>query len=106
MTLCKAGEFVQAYKTLFADNARSVEAHGETATGLVALLAKAEEWCGEHTVNRRSVTGPFVAGDTFGVFFSMNVTPKASGKAMDFDEIAMYQVEGGKIVEEKFLYGV
>jgi len=106
VTLCKTGEFEQAYKTLFADNARSIEAGGETATGLHALLAKGDEWGRKNTVHRITVTGPYVAGDTFAVFFSMNLTPKASGQATDFDEIALYRVADAKIVEERFLYGV
>jgi ketosteroid isomerase-like protein len=32
------------------------------------------------------------------------VTPKATGKRMQMDEVAVYTVRDGKIVEERFFY--
>ena len=36
----------------------------------------------------------------------MDVTPKASGERMQMDEVAVYTVKDGKIVQEEFLYAM
>jgi len=34
------------------------------------------------------------------------LTPRATGKKVHFEEVALYTVQGGKIIEERFLYGI
>jgi len=50
------------------------------------------------------VEGPYVHGDQFVVRFKMEVTPKG-GKRMNLDEVGLYTVKNGKIVEERFFMG-
>jgi ketosteroid isomerase-like protein len=50
------------------------------------------------------VEGPYVHGDQFVVRFKMEVTPK-DGKRMNLDEVGLYTVKNGKIVEERFFMG-
>jgi len=50
------------------------------------------------------VEGPYVHGDQFVVRFKMDVTPKGQ-KRMSFDEVGLYTVKNGKIVEESFFMG-
>jgi ketosteroid isomerase-like protein len=50
------------------------------------------------------VEGPYVNGDEFVVRFTMDVTPKATGKRMKMDEVGVYSVKNGKIVAERFCY--
>jgi ketosteroid isomerase-like protein len=46
----------------------------------------------------------YVNGDEFVVRFTMDVTPKATGKRMKMDEVGVYTVKNGKIVAERFCY--
>ena len=70
--------------------------------GKDAVHKKSEWWRENHEVHGGSVEGPYVNGDQFVVRFTMDVTPKASGKRMKMDEVGVYTVEKGKIVSERF----
>ena len=48
--------------------------------------------------------GPYVHGDQFVVRFNMDVTPKG-GKRMTLDEVGLYTIQNGNIVEERFFMG-
>ena len=50
------------------------------------------------------VEGPYVHGDQFVVRFKGEVTPKGQ-KRMPLDEVGLYTVRNGKIVEESFFMG-
>ena len=62
----------------------------------------------DHNDNRLKhnvkVEGPYVHGDQFVVRFRMEVTPKGK-KRMNLDEVGLYTVQNGKIVEECFFMG-
>ena len=45
-------------------------------------------------------------GDPSTVRFEMDITVKATAERRAMDEIAYYTVKNGKIVEERFFYGV
>jgi len=53
-----------------------------------------------------AVAGPLIAGPYFAVTFKMDATHKPSGRRFQMDEVALYKVEGGKIVREEFFYSV
>ena len=69
-----------------------------------AVRAKSEWWSGAHEIHSGSAEGPWVNGDQFTVRFKMDVTNKDSGQRIQMDEIALYTVEDGKIIEERFFY--
>lgn len=52
------------------------------------------------------MVGPFCGHreDQFVVHFVMDVTPKAAGERTQLNEVALYTVANGKIVQEEFLY--
>lgn len=50
------------------------------------------------------VEGPYVHGDQFVVRFKSEVTPKGQ-KPLRLDEVGLYTVRNGKIVEESFFVG-
>jgi ketosteroid isomerase-like protein len=102
--MCRAGKFEAPYGTLFASDARSVEATGEAAKGLDAIKAKGKTFSEKNDVNQFTVGEPCVGGDLFAVPFSFEITEKATGKHMDMKEIGLYTVRDGKIIEERFLY--
>ena len=72
--------------------------------GRAGVKEKGEWWQANHEVHGGSVEGPYVNGDQFVVRFKMDVTVKATGERMAMDEVGIYTVKNGKIVEERFCY--
>ncbi|MBO9547377.1 nuclear transport factor 2 family protein [Caulobacter sp.] len=107
VALCKAGKFDEPGEKYWADDVVSLEAMpGDMARvqGKAAVRGKGEWWAANHEVHGSEVTGPFINGDQFAVGFKMDVTRKATGERISMEEIGLYTVRDGKIVEEKFLY--
>ena len=105
--LCKSGQFDAAGKKYWSDDIVSCEPMpGDMARiqGRAAVDAKGAWWYANHEIHGTQVEGPYVHGDQFVVRFTMDVTPKG-GKRMGMDEVGLYTVKGGKIVEESFFYG-
>jgi len=107
VALCKAGDFDTPGEKYWADDVVSLEAApGDMARiqGKAAVSAKGAWWAANHTVHAAEVTGPYINGDQFAVGFRMDVTPKATGERITMDEVGLYTVKDGKIVEERFFY--
>jgi ketosteroid isomerase-like protein len=105
--MCAKGEFDAAGKKFWADDVVSREPMtGDMAMlkGRKAVEGKGEWWYANHDVHKLQVEGPYVHGDQFVVRFKMDVTPKG-GKRMSVDEVGLYTVKNGKIVEESFFMG-
>ena len=107
VALCREGKFSESGEKYWADKVVSLEAApGDMARveGIAGVRGKGEWWEANHEVHGVTVEGPYVNGEQFAVGFKMDVTPKG-GTRMMLDEVAVYTVAGGKIVEEKFFYG-
>ena len=105
--LCKKGEFDEAGKRFWSDDIVSKEPMaGEMAEikGRKGVEAKGVWWYENHEIHGVKVEGPYVHGDQFIVRFTMDVTPKG-GKRMGMDEVGLYTVKNGKVVEESFFFG-
>jgi SnoaL-like domain len=105
--LCKKGQFDEAGNTFWSDDVVSREAmEGPMAkvSGRAAVEGKGKWWYENHEIHDVKVQGPYVNGDRFMVRFTMDVTPKG-GARMTMDEMGLYTVKGGKVVEEEFFYG-
>jgi hypothetical protein len=74
------------------------------ARGRPAVHAKSEWWFANHEIHKFETAGPFVNGDQFALRFSIDVTQKEGGNRVQMDEVGLYTVRGGKIVEERFFY--
>lgn len=72
--------------------------------GLSAIRAKGEWWYANHEVHQVTITGPWPHGDRFILGFKIDVTPKATGKRFQMEEMALYTIDNGKIVREEFFY--
>lgn len=106
--LCKQGEFEAAGNQFWSDDVVSCEAmEGDMARvqGRAAVEAKGAWWYANHEVHSVKTEGPYVNGSQFVVRFTMDVTPKG-GQRMQMDEVGVYTLANGKIVEERFFYGV
>ena len=105
--LAQAGDFDAIGETYWADNVVSIEAmDGPMARveGIDAVRGKTAWWNGAHEVHSGTGEGSYVNGDQFAVRYKMDVTVKESGQRMQMDEIALYTLRDGKIVEERFFY--
>jgi len=108
VALCAAGKFMESGDKYWAENVVSIEsAEGPMARleGKAAVRSKSEWWEGAHDVHDAKVEGPYVNGAQFVVRFKMDMTVKETGARMTMDEIGLYTVADGKIVEERFFYG-
>jgi len=105
--LLKQNDHEGAAETYNADDIVSYEAPDfpmAVCTGKEAVKQKSDWWRANHEVHGASVEGPFVNGDQFAVRFKMDVTPKETGQRITMDEVGVYTVKDGKIIEERFYY--
>ncbi|ANV99361.1 nuclear transport factor 2 family protein [Bradyrhizobium icense] len=102
----KAGKFDEAER-YWSDDVVSYEAQDgpmREVRGRTAVHSKGEWWTANHDVHSFEAEGPYLNGDCFALHFKINVTPKATGQRTQMDEIGLYTVKDGKIVEERFFY--
>jgi hypothetical protein len=105
--LCKTGKFDEAGQKFWSENVVSVEPMtGEMARlqGRKAIEVKGKWWSENNQVHSTKVDGPFINGDEFALRFEFEVTPKGKSRTV-MREMALYKVEEGKVVEEKFYGG-
>lgn len=102
--LCRAAKFNEAYQTLFAENAKSIEPDGTTAEGLAAIFKKSEDFGTAVQFVKCEVGETLVAGNYFTMVQTYHSIIKATGEKKTMQEICVYKVADGKIVEERFFY--
>ena len=106
--LFKENKWQEAQDELFSDDAESVEPPGSqglsSVKGLEAIKKKGKDWESMIQEVHGGWTGePIVAGNYIAVAMGVDATMK-DGNRMKMDEIAVYQVDDGKIVKEQFFY--
>ncbi len=106
VVLCHENKYEEVMSRYYADDILSVEPEGPNpvSQGIAAVRAKTEWWVENMTPHRLEVIGPFVHGEQFVVNFNMDVTNKLSGERVKMNEMGVYTVRDGKIVEERFFY--
>lgn len=109
--LCRAGKHVEAVDTYYSPRIRSVEPVGNeqmpaVMEGIEAVRGKNVWWLENHEVHRAETSGPFVGDGQFAVHYAFEVTNKPTGRRMAMTEMALYTVEGDKIVQEEFFYNM
>ena len=106
VALIAAGRDDEAGRKYWSADLRSIEAAPDmpVAEGPDAAAAKGEWFMDNHEVHDVKVEGPWLNGCQFAARFTYDLTPKATGRRTTFDEIALYTVKEGKIVEERFFY--
>lgn len=111
VALCREGQFDECLDALFAEEAISVEAGappGEqrTSEGLDAIRHKGRTWTDNHIIHSTEVFGPYPHDDRFAVRFVFDITNKRTQKRMTLDEVGLFTVRNGKIVQEEFFYAL
>ena len=105
--LLKQGDHDGAAKKYNSDSIVSYEAmDGPMAVceGKEAVKQKSDWWRANNEVHDALRRGPFVNGDQFALRFKMEITPKETGQRIAMDEVGVYTVKDGEIVEERFYY--
>ena len=105
--LCRMGEYMQAVNELYDQNVVSKEMPSwpnPIISGKDAVIKKNEEW-GETLVefHGSKISDPIVADNHFSCTMEMDCTFKEQGR-IQMEEVCVYQVNNGKIVEEQFFY--
>lgn len=108
--LAQTGQWDKVQEELYADNAVSIEpphaaAMGmSNAEGMEAIRKKAEAFNQSvEEMHGGYSTEPVVGGNFFAVAMGMDATFKGMGRSK-MDEIAVYEVQNGKIVKEQFFF--
>src|SRR5437773_4457478 len=105
--LCRQGKNFDVMRTMYAPDIVSVEGDGKETEGQRPVIKKSEDWVSDKTFNGETVAGPFfnaASHDQFTVYFTLDVTPKATGKRITLEEVAVYTVKNDKITREQFFY--
>ena len=105
--LCRQGKNFDVMRTLYAPDIVSVEGDGKETAGQEQVIKKSEDWVSDKSFNGETVSGPFFNDanpDQFVVFFTLDITPKASGQRVTREEVAVYTVRNDKITREQFFY--
>ena len=105
--LCRAGKNFDVMRTMYAPNIVSVEGDGKETAGQGPVIKKSQDWVSDKEFNGETVAGPFFNGanpDQFAVYFTLDITPKATGKRTTLEEVGVYTVKGDLITREQFFY--
>lgn len=106
--LAQTGQWDAIQDELYADNVVSIEPANtpglQNAAGIEAIKEKGKQF-GEMVEEMHGgySNQPIVAGNHFALAMGMDVTMKGQGR-MQMHEIAVYEVNDGKIVKEQFFY--
>jgi hypothetical protein len=107
ITLCREGKHLEAVEELYADDIVSKEMPGypgEITTGIKAVHKKSEDWLANvQEFHGSDISDPVVAGNHFTTKMSFDVTFKDRGR-LQMDELCIYEVNNGKVVNEQFFY--
>ena len=111
MELVKEGKDTEIVKTMYSEDAVSIEASstGDMPTeckGIEAILKKHDWWFKNMEFIGGDVKGPFPnrEGTRFAVYFSMKIKDKNTGDVTNGEEVGLFTVENGKIIREEFFY--
>src|SRR5256885_4168580 len=101
--LCRQGKNFDVMRTMYAPGIVSVEGDGKETAGQGPVIKKSEDWVADKTFHGETVAGPFYNGanpDRFAVYFTLDITPKATGKRITLEEVGVYPVKDDKITRE------
>jgi len=97
----------KVWDALFAKDFTSIEGHGVNMMfrGRKAIEDKAAGWHQEHRVHGARAEGPFVGSTGFAVRFTIDVENTKTSTRQTMNEIGVYTVQDGRVIQEEFMYG-
>jgi hypothetical protein len=106
-----AGQGMAAIDALYDEKIVSIEGQGSDEMparmeGIEAIRGKSAWWYDNHEIHAIRATGPYCGfrDDQFVVRFEMDVTFEPTGERQQMEEVGLYTVRDGRIVQEEFLY--
>jgi len=102
--LIREGKNKEAKDIFYAADIVSIEGNGYRLEGIEAIHQKSMDWMTQlEEVHSVSVSEPIIAADHFAISIKMDISYKNGHRAI-MDEIAVYEVNDGKIVSEQFFF--
>ncbi|MEL6196248.1 MAG: SnoaL-like domain-containing protein [Pseudomonadota bacterium] len=105
--MLKENKHEEAQARFYSDDIRSIEpmpGEHSDVTGKAALAEKYKWWEANTTIHDEGMgDGAKVHGDQFAITFWIDVTMTGMDR-MKMEEVGLYTVKDGKIVEERFFY--
>src|SRR5262245_3736054 len=105
--LCRQGKNFDVMRTMYSPDIVSVEGDGKETKGQQPVIKKSEDWVSDKIFHGETVAGPFFNGahpEEFSVYFTLDVTLKATGKRITLEEVGIYTVKNDKITREEFYF--
>lgn len=105
--MCRQGKNFEVMRTMYAPDIVSVEGDGKETAGQAPVIKKSEDWVSDKVFHGETVAGPFFSGanpDQFVVYFTLDITIKATGQRLTREEVGVYTVRNDLIVREQFFY--
>src|ERR1700751_5913410 len=94
--LCRQGKNFDVMRTMYSPDIVSVEGDGRETAGQGPVIKKSENWASDKEFHGETVAGPFFNDanpDQFTVYFTLDITPHATGKRVTREEVAVYTVK-------------
>jgi hypothetical protein len=110
MELCGKGKHFDFMRAFYGPDMVSVEGDGREFVGKEKVIHKSEVFQGNNTIHSQDLRGPFFLGDAdggsgrFGVYSSIEFSPKAGGKREKHEEVGVYTVKNDIVTREEFFY--
>jgi len=105
--MCRKGENLESIEQLYANNITSKEMPGFPETivnGKANVINKNKIWLDNvEEFHNSKISDPIVAGNHFTAKMGFDVTFKEKGR-MQMEEVGVFEVKNGKIVNEQFFY--
>ena len=105
--LCRKGKNFDVMHEMYDPDIVSVEGDGKETAGQAQVIKKSEDWVSDKTFHGETVAGPFYNGanpNQFVVYFTLDITPKATGKRITREEVGVYTVKNDLITREQFFH--
>lgn len=101
------GQYKEIEEKYWSPQVTSIEGVGVSLAwrGRKAVLAKNNEWVAQHTIRSATAEGPYVGATGFAMKMRMEVEKKEDGSRVLMEEVGVYTVQNGKVVQEEFMYG-
>ena len=110
MELCSQGKHFEFMRAFYAPEMVSVEGDGREFVGKEPVIKKSEVFQGNNNIHSQDLRGPFFCGDAdaksgrFGVYTSIEFSPKAGGQRVTHEEVGLYTVKNDAVTREEFYY--
>ena len=106
VSMCRNGQWQEVLEQYYSPNIVSREANPDAPVGqgIEAKIQKSQQWAENTEIHGMEISDAVVAGSHFSCAMKMDITDKQHKMRLTMEEICLYKVADGKIVEETFFY--